>query len=327
MTLPPEPDRWTIDLANAQRMEAIAAFGFTERQARFLLQRAAALGRVRRAPVPAASPASSTARRARTSSRRSSSGDSRRRSPRGSSIAGRMFHVHYKPLWAAIGEPDNRFRKPTAQGRMIERVMLLDAVLDDREFIWLGPSMDKRRHFIRHLGDRLELRDYPHLLFGDGPEKTVRYFPDKLPIGMQPHADTHVFVYLVTRPSPMDFRLFLLRHVPLLRVLFRWTVRLLLPRQLVEGQTGLPARRPRAPRDTIAPLGGGDVGVAVPRTEAARRTGRRAGRRTLPQDLQRLPHAAVSSALPTVVGRSPEHALDGRLAYRGRRHRPRARTG
>ena len=147
-----------------------------------------------------------------------------------------MFHVHYKPLWAAIGEPDNRFRKPTAQGRMIERVMLLDAVLDDREFVWLGPSMDKRRHFIRHLGDRLELRDYPHLLFGDGPEKTVRYFPDKLPIGMQPHADTHVFVYLVTRPSPMDFRLFLLRHVPLLRVLFRWTVRLLLPRKLVKAR-------------------------------------------------------------------------------------------
>src|SRR4029453_5822404 len=96
--------------------------------------------------------------------------------------------------------------------------------------------MDKRRHFIRHLGDRLELRDYPHLLFGDGLEKTVRYFPDKLPIGMQPHADAHVFVYLVTRPSPMDFRLFLLRHVPLLRVLFRWTVRLLLPRKLVKAR-------------------------------------------------------------------------------------------
>ena len=62
-----------------------------------------------------------------------------------------MFHVHYKPLWAAIGEPDNRFRKPTAQGRMIERVMLLDAVLDDRDFTWLGPSTDKRRHFMRHL--------------------------------------------------------------------------------------------------------------------------------------------------------------------------------
>ncbi|MBY0496318.1 MAG: helix-turn-helix domain-containing protein [Cyanobacteria bacterium] len=78
---------------------------------------------------------------------------------------GRMFHVHYKPLWGAIGQPDNRFRKPAAQGRMIERVMLLDAVLDDRDFVWLGPSTDKHRHFIRHLGDRLEHRDYPHLMF------------------------------------------------------------------------------------------------------------------------------------------------------------------
>ncbi len=143
-----------------------------------------------------------------------------------------MFHVHYKPLWAAIGEPDNRFRKPTAQGRMIERVMLLDAVLDDRDFTWLGPSTDKRRHFMRHLEDRLETRDYPHLLFGDGPTKAVRYFPDKLPIGVQPYAHPHVFVYLVTRPSPMDFRLFLLRHTALLRVVFRWTVRLLFPRKL-----------------------------------------------------------------------------------------------
>jgi hypothetical protein len=71
--------------------------------------------------------------------------------------------------------------------------------------------MDKRRHFIRHLGDRLKLRDYPHLLFGDGPEKTVRYFPDKLPIGMQPHAR--------------------------------------------QGQIGLSARRPRAARDTVTPVG------------------------------------------------------------------------
>ena len=28
------------------------------------------------------------------------------------------------------------------RGRMIDRVMLLDAVLDEREFVWLGPSGD-----------------------------------------------------------------------------------------------------------------------------------------------------------------------------------------
>src|SRR5688572_5213132 len=233
--LPPEPDRWTIDLANTQRMEAIAAFGFTERQARFLLNVLLHSGVfVERQYCSFAGIVhgqKSTDFLKTLVERRFATPIST-----GKLHRGRMFHVHYKPLWAAIGEPDNRFRKPTAQGRMIERVMLLDAVLDDREFTWLGPSMDKRRHFIRHLGDRLELRDYPHLLFGDGPEKTVRYFPDKLPIGMQPHADSHVFVYLVTRPSPMDFRLFLLRHVPLLRVLFRWTVRLLLPRKVVKAR-------------------------------------------------------------------------------------------
>ena len=37
MKLPPPPDRWTIDIANAERLNAIASFGFTERQARFLL--------------------------------------------------------------------------------------------------------------------------------------------------------------------------------------------------------------------------------------------------------------------------------------------------
>jgi len=37
MKLPPRPDRWAIDIANAERLNAMASFGFTERQARFLL--------------------------------------------------------------------------------------------------------------------------------------------------------------------------------------------------------------------------------------------------------------------------------------------------
>jgi hypothetical protein len=64
----------------------------------------------------------------------------------------------------------------------------------------------------------------------------VRYFPDKLPIGVQPHSHPHVLLYLVSNPSPMDFRLFLLRHMALLTVLHRWTIRLLVPRQLKRAQ-------------------------------------------------------------------------------------------
>ena len=37
MKLPPPPDRWTIEIANAERINAISSFGFTERQDRFLV--------------------------------------------------------------------------------------------------------------------------------------------------------------------------------------------------------------------------------------------------------------------------------------------------
>jgi hypothetical protein len=148
-----------------------------------------------------------------------------------------MFHLHYKPLWSAIDEADSRFRKRAAQGRMIERVMLLDAVLEDRSLRWLGPAGDKRKYFLRAVEDKLSWLEFPRLRFGDAPKEAVRYFPDNLPVGVQPDvADQAVFVYLVSRPSPWDFRLFLLRHVALLRVLSRWTIRLLFPKPLVKAR-------------------------------------------------------------------------------------------
>ena len=57
---------------------------------------------------------------------------------------GRIFHVHYKPLYEAIGEPNNRHRRPASLGRFVERLMLLDAVLADRRHGWLGTERDKR---------------------------------------------------------------------------------------------------------------------------------------------------------------------------------------
>jgi len=41
---------------------------------------------------------------------------------------GRLYHVQYKPLYEAIGEPNNRHRKATSLGRFVERLMLLDAL-------------------------------------------------------------------------------------------------------------------------------------------------------------------------------------------------------
>jgi hypothetical protein len=40
-----------------------------------------------------------------------------------------------------------------------------------------------------------------------------------------------VFLYLVTREVPAEFRLFLLRHADLLKAVDEWTIRLLVPRR------------------------------------------------------------------------------------------------
>jgi hypothetical protein len=148
----------------------------------------------------------------------------------GSQQRARIFHVHHKSLYAAIGERDNRHRKPVAIGRAIERLMILDGVLADSTISWLGAEREKRRYFIRRLGTRLEMHEYPRLVFGTPPNTTVRYFPDKLPIGVDPDSRRHVFLYLPISPMPMDFRLFLLRHADLFLALGHWTIRVLFPR-------------------------------------------------------------------------------------------------
>ena len=93
---------------------------------------------------------------------------------------GRLCHLHYKPLYEAIGLPDDRNRRLQSIGRMVEKVMILDAALSDRRCWWLSPEADKRAFFdAREM--RLRSEDYPHIAFRSGPRKTVRCFPDKLP--------------------------------------------------------------------------------------------------------------------------------------------------
>src|SRR2546425_2895441 len=145
---------------------------------------------------------------------------------------GRLYHVQYKPLYEAIGEPNNRHRRAASLGRFVERLMLLDAVLADRRYGWLGTEQDKRTYFPEAL--ETELRDhwYPHLTFGSGAKKTTHFFPDKLPIGVPLKGHwRHVFLYLATREVPNEFRMFLLRHADLLKSVDEWTIRVLLPRR------------------------------------------------------------------------------------------------
>jgi hypothetical protein len=94
--------------------------------------------------------------------------------------------------------------------------MILDAVLADRSVNWPGSEREKRRYFKQRLGDNLRDNGYPRLVFGKPPDLTIRYFPDKIPIGYEPNRRRHVFLYLARSPSPIDFRVFILRHLELL---------------------------------------------------------------------------------------------------------------
>jgi hypothetical protein len=228
MNLPQPPDRWDINRVTEERTEAVGGFGFTPRQARFLVEVLIHSGvfverqYCRFAGITHGQKTTDFLRGLveRGYARPIATGALHR---------GRVFHLHHKPLYAAIEQADNRHRKPMAMGRMVERLMVLDAVLADPIFTWLGTEFDKRSYFTRRLRDRVTLDEFPRLTFGIGATATHRYFPDKLPIGISDRDEDHLFVYLVTSPVPMDFRLFLLRHAELLRSLYRWTIRVLVP--------------------------------------------------------------------------------------------------
>ena len=140
----------------AQRVSAVQAFGFTERQARFLVtamlhggvcvvrQYCAFVG-IERGQVTHDFFGGLVARK--FASRYL---DAHRRFV--------IFHVHHKALYAAIGEPDSRFRKPTPLPAAVERLMVLDAVLQ-RPDVHVARHRAREGRALHHdAGDRVSPR-------------------------------------------------------------------------------------------------------------------------------------------------------------------------
>lgn len=89
-----------------------------------------------------------------------------------------VYHVRHQPLYRAIREPHSRNRKPVPASRVIERLMLLDAVISHPEIEWLATAADKIGFFTA--AGSLDPNRWPHLTVGG----SRRYFPDHLPIGV-----------------------------------------------------------------------------------------------------------------------------------------------
>ena len=138
---------------------------------------------------------------------------------------GRIYHVRHRAIYEAIGEPDSRLRRPPGVPRALERLMLLDAILENPESLWMSSSAEKVDYLSRR---SIPLDDAPHLVIRQGDQHRVRYFPDRLPIGVHPSGHV-VFVYLHADPLRDEFRDFLQRHAPLLERLPAWTIRIVVP--------------------------------------------------------------------------------------------------
>ena len=214
-----------------ERVQAVARFGFTERQARFLVHVMVYSGVFLNRQYCAFASISHGQKTHDFIRNLVERGCATVITP-GALHRGRIIHVHHKPLYEAIGEPNDRNRRVASLGRVIERLMLLDAVLADQRYLWLGTERDKLAYFKDRLRDDCRPEDLPHLLFGGSNGRTARYFPDKLPIGVERDSGSrHVFLYLVTRDVPVDFRMFVFRHAELLKVTHSWSIRLLVPRR------------------------------------------------------------------------------------------------
>ena len=228
------PPDATLDSVSLSRVMGLADFGFTPRQREFLVAVMVHAGCFLERQYCTFTGAVRGQNSREFVARLVARGFARAIEP-GPVRRGRLYHVHHKPLYEAIGQPDTRNRRLQSIGRMVERVMILDAVLSDRRCWWLSPEADKRTFFDVTQATGLRPEDYPHITFGLGPHRRVRCFPDKLPIGIE-KADTSrfVFLYLVNRRVPVDFRQFLIRHHTLLANLHSWTVRLLVPRRFTK---------------------------------------------------------------------------------------------
>lgn len=138
-------------------------------------------------------------------------------------FAGRCFCVHnraavyqlgFQPLYRAIGEPDSPNRKPIAAARVVERLMLLDAVISQPDLAWLSTAQDKVAFFT--------------VAASSCPPEGLPHKTNAFPIGVE-RTGRPVFLFVVNAWDADDLRAFVQRHAELLRALAGWTVRLVLP--------------------------------------------------------------------------------------------------
>jgi hypothetical protein len=212
-------------LNSEQRVTAIAEFGFTARQARFLdvVMRHAGVCLLRQYSAFASIVHGQKTRAffAKLMQRGYASAHECRHN------RGRVYHVHHQALYRAIGEPHSRYRRPVSAARITARLAVLDAILVASDVTWLASGTDVQNHFDSLPAASSQLATERLERISSVADSVCS---DTVRIGVD--ASGRTVVLCVLMPVALDdFRSRLGRLAPLLCRLEHWTLRLVLPRE------------------------------------------------------------------------------------------------
>src|SRR5438128_12131575 len=187
-------------MTSEDRVKAVAKFGFTERQARFL--------------VTVMLHSGVCLLRQYTAFAGIVHGQKTRKFfaklvGRGYAMAypcrhnrGRVYHLHHKPLYRAIGQTDSRHRRPLSTARVVDGLELLDALLAVPSVMWLVTSEEKQVHLSSLVG--ISPAEAERLTRPEGACKAARGVHDRMPIGID-LTGRWVLPYVATGDQLEDF--------------------------------------------------------------------------------------------------------------------------
>jgi len=212
-------------VTHEERVQAVIDFGFTERQARFLVLV------LRQAGVCVPRQYASFSGIANGGRRCNAFFDKLVRRGYANENGcvhnrARLYHLQHKPLYHVIGEVTSRYRRRVSPRLAVERLMLLDAVLTMPNLEWLTTAAEKAAYLARlcpAVGADA-LREQP----AGATSETAPQRSWTFPVGLEGDGRA-VLLYLATEPWTDSFRSFLQTHVALLRVAPTWTLRLVFP--------------------------------------------------------------------------------------------------
>ncbi len=139
---------------------------------------------------------------------------------------GRIYHFHHKPLYAAIGETESRLRRPMSAARVVENLIVLDAVLATPAVSWLSTADDANRDLAALLPPSPGARAWPVSESVVGFHRGAR---DSLRMAIDP-TGRPVFLYVATELPTHGFHRVLQPLLSLADGLPGWTLRIAMSR-------------------------------------------------------------------------------------------------